>query len=167
MAGPNTHREDVPATRLTAMVETLLSSPSRGNVVAVGVDLADVLEVQRSIDLFGVQYLDRIFTSGEQAQCAESLNQAPHLAARFAAKEATFKVLSVDDAIPPWTSIELGRQPNGSCTLNLSGTAARMALEKGIDGLLVSISHEGGMAIAVVVATSTNEQAELKARALN
>ena len=154
MAGPHTPGTDVPAARLNAMVETLLSSPLRGNVVAVGVDLADVVEVQRSIDLFGTQYLDRIFTSGEQAQSAQSLNQTPHLAARFAAKEATIKVLSVEDAIPPWTSIELRRQPGGNCTLHLTGKAAQMASEKGIDSLLVSISHEGAMAIAVVIATS-------------
>ena len=155
MGGPNTPRKDVPTARLNAMAETLLSSsPPSGNVVAVGVDLADVVEVQRSIDLFGAQYLDRIFTSGEQAQSAESLNQTPHLAARFAAKEATIKVLSVEDAIPPWTSIELRRQPRGNCTLHLTGAAAQMASEKGINGLLVSISHEGAMAIAVVIATS-------------
>jgi holo-[acyl-carrier protein] synthase len=123
--------------------------------------------VQRSIDLFGKQYLDRIFTSLEQAQSAESSNQAPHLAARFAAKEATIKVLSVDDAIPPWTSIELRRHPTGSCTLHLTGEAARMASEKGIDDLLVSISHEGEMAIAVVIATSSAQPEGLNANDMN
>ncbi len=130
----------------------LLCSPPIGNVVAVGVDLAEVSEVQRSIDLFGTQYLDRIFTPGEQAQSAESSDPTPHLAARFAAKEATIKVLSVDDAIPPWTSMELKREPSGGSTLQLTGAAARLALEKGIDSLLVTLSHESDMAIAVVVA---------------
>jgi holo-[acyl-carrier protein] synthase len=157
MAGRKNPQKDDPAARLNAMVDTLLISPATGNVVAVGIDLADVTEVQRSIDLFGAQYLDRIFTSAEQAQSAESSNQAPHLAARFAAKEATIKVLGVDDAIPPWTSIELRRHPGGNCTLHLTGTAARMASERGIDGLLVCISHEGDMAIALVVATASTE----------
>jgi len=132
-----------------------------GNVVAVGVDLAEVSEVQRSIDLFGAQYLDRIFTPGEQAQSAESSDPTPHLAARFAAKEATIKVLSVDDAIPPWTAMELKREPSGGATLHLTGTAARFALEKGIDSLLVSLSHEKDMAIAVVVALTNIERVPL------
>ena len=143
------------------MVESLLSSPPTGNVVAVGVDLAEVSEVQRSIDLFGTQYLDRIFTPGEQAQSAESSDPTPHLAARFAAKEATIKVLSVDDLIPPWTSMELKREPSGGSTLHLTGTAARFALEKGIDSLLVSLSHEKDMAIAVVVALTNIERVPL------
>jgi holo-[acyl-carrier protein] synthase len=140
------------------MVESLLCSPPIGNVVAVGVDLAEVSEVQRSIDLFGAQYLDRIFTPGEQAQSAESSDPTPHLAARFAAKEATIKVLSVDDVIPPWTSMELKREPSGGSTLHLTGTAARFALEKGIDSLLVTLSHESDMAIAVVVALTNIER---------
>jgi len=143
------------------MAESLLCSPSIGNVVAVGVDLADVSEVQRSVDLFGTQYLDRIFTPGEQAQSAESSDPIPHLAARFAAKEATIKVLSVDDAIPPWTSMELKREPSGDSTLHLTGTAAQLAQERGIDRLLVSLSHEGDMAIAMVVALTDRERVPL------
>ena len=146
------------ATHLSEVVESLLCSPTIGNVVAVGVDIAEVSEVQRSIDLFGAQYLDRIFTPGEQAQSAESSDPTPHLAARFAAKEATIKVLSVDDAIPPWTSMELRREPSGGPTLHLTGTAAQFALEKGIDSLLVSLSHESDMAIAVVVALTNTER---------
>jgi holo-[acyl-carrier protein] synthase len=142
---------------LTAMVESLLCSRPVGNVVAVGVDLAEVSEVQRSIDLFGQRYLNRIFTPREQAQSAESSDPTPHLAARFAAKEATIKVLSVDDAIPPWTSMELKREPSGGPTLHLTGAAARLAFEKRIDSLLVSLSHENDMAIAVVIALTNRE----------
>ena len=116
--------------------------------------------MRRSIDNFGAQYLDRIFTRGEQAQCAESFDPTPHFAARFAAKEATIKALAADDPIPPWTSMEVQRQPSGGCTLRLTGRAARIALEKGIDGMLVSLSHEGDMAIAVVVAISNTEHVE-------
>jgi holo-[acyl-carrier protein] synthase len=147
--------------RLSVMLESLLSSPRVGNVVAVGVDLTHVPEVQRSVDVFGSQYLDRIFTPGEQAQSAESSDPTPHLAARFAAKEATIKVLSVEDAIPPWTSIEVRRDACGASTLHLTGTAARFALNRGIDSLLVSLSHESEMAIAVVVALTNTERIPL------
>ena len=166
MTGPQSPRRvQGHATRLSEVVESLLCTPPIGNVVAVGVDLADVSEVRRSIDLFGAKYLDRIFTPGEQAQSAESSDPTPHLAARFAAKEATIKVLSVDDAIPPWTSMELKREPSGVSTLHLTGTAARFALEKGIDSVLVTLSHEKDIAIAVVVALTNTESAQSKLHA--
>ena len=125
-----------------------------GNVVSVGIDLADVSAVRDSIDHFGARYLDRIFTLGEQAQCAESSDPYPHLAARFAAKEATIKALMIDGPIPSWTSIEVQRQSAGYCRVHLTGSAARIAREKGIDALIVSLSHEADMAIAIVVATT-------------
>jgi holo-[acyl-carrier protein] synthase len=166
MAGRQSpRRAQSPAAHLSAMVESLLCTPPIGNVVAVGVDIAEVSEVQRSIDLFGAHYLDRIFTPVEQAQSAESSDPTPHLAARFAAKEATIKVLSVSDAIPPWTSMELRREPSGGSTLHLTGAAARFALEKGIDNLVVSLSHEKDMAIAVVVALTNIERVPLQPRA--
>jgi holo-[acyl-carrier protein] synthase len=133
---------------------TLAFSPPTGNVVAAGIDLASVSAVRGSIDYFGARYLDRIFTPGEQAQCAESSDPTSHLAARFAAKEAAIKALMIDGLIPPWTSIEVQRQPAGDCRLHLTGAAARIADAKGIDELMVSLSHEADMAIAVVIATT-------------
>ena len=109
------------------MNENGLSFLPAGNVVSVGIDLADVSAVRDSIDHFGARYLDRIFTLGEQAQCAESSDPCPHLAARFAAKEATIKALMIDGPIPPWTSIEVQRQSAGYCRVHLTGSADRIA----------------------------------------
>jgi holo-[acyl-carrier protein] synthase len=75
------------------------------------------------------------------------------LAARFAAKEATMKVLRPRDERPDWRTIEVRRDPGGWCELALSGSAARLAHDAAIDSLSVSLSHEAGMANAVVVAT--------------
>ena len=130
--------------------------PQAGNVVAVGIDLTDISAVRESIEHFGAQYLNRLFTPGEQAQCAESSDPVPHLAARFAAKEATIKALMIDGAIPRWTCIEVQREASGRCRMHLTGSAARIAEDKGIDALLVSLSHEGDMAVAIVVATTNN-----------
>lgn len=138
----------------TPHLDALVFSPPAGNVVSVGIDLTEVSAVRESLDRFGVRYLARIFTPAEQARCAESSDPAPHLAARFAAKEATIKALMIDGAIPPWTSMEvLGGNP-GSCRLHLTGSAARIAQERGIDRFMVSLSHEADMAIAIVVATA-------------
>lgn len=126
-----------------------------GHVLAVGLDVASVSAVRRAVETFGDAYLCRIFTPTELADCAISADSAPSLAARFAAKEAVFKVLALDAVQPPWTSIEVVRQPEGSCRLQLTGSAARIAERRGITDLLVSLSHEADLAAAIVVATST------------
>ena len=130
--------------------------PEAGNVVAVGIDLTDISAVRESIERLGAQYLNRLFTPGERAECAESSDPAPHLAARFAAKEATIKALMIDGPIPRWTCIEVQREASGRCRMHLTGSAARIARDKGIEALLVSLSHEADMAVAIVVATTSN-----------
>jgi holo-[acyl-carrier protein] synthase len=130
--------------------------PQTGNVVAVGIDLTEISAVRASIEHFGVQYLDRLFTSAERADCTESLDPAPHFAARFAAKEATIKALMIGGPIPRWTCIEVRREASGRYRMHLTGSAARIATEKGIETLLVSLSHEADMAVAIVVATNGN-----------
>jgi len=119
----------------------------------VGVDLASVGEVEQAVDRFGDQYVRRVYTGHEIDSCAVGGSVAPEgLAARFAAKEAAIKVLRPDHARPDYRSIEVHRHPEGWCELKLSGTAAEMAREAGVHQMALSITHEAGMAAAVVVA---------------
>jgi holo-[acyl-carrier protein] synthase len=122
-------------------------------VVAVGVDLVAVDEVRRAISRFGDRYVRRVFTDHEVA-CSTGLGQvrARHLAARFAAKEATMKALGPTDWLPPWRSIEVWREDGGRCSLRLSGHAAELARRAQLNDFAVSMSHEGNLAAAVVVA---------------
>ena len=125
-----------------------------GNVVAVGVDLTHVSAVRESVRVFGDRYLSRIFTARELADCNTSADPIPRLASRFAAKEATIKALKVEGAQPPWNCMEVWRSPNGWCDeVRLSGSAVGLAGRRGVDRLLVSLSHEGDEAVAMVVAT--------------
>lgn len=123
--------------------------------VRAGVDLVAVEDVRRSIEQFGDRYLERVFTPHERACCTGSpVVVAAGLAARFAAKEAAIKVLEPPEGsgLPDWRSIEVRRRPSGACTLELTGEAARLAGRAGIEELAVSLSHEGAIACAVVVA---------------
>ena len=128
--------------------------PIPGNFVSAGIDLTSVSQVRLSLREFGDKYLQRVFTPTEIADCCASRDPAPHLAARFAAKEATIKALMVEDAHPHWLSIEVRRHPSGWCDIRLSGKAAELAEAKGIDRFAVSLSHEGDLAAAVVVGTT-------------
>jgi holo-[acyl-carrier protein] synthase len=121
--------------------------------VRVGVDLVSIDGVRRALEEFGGRYLVRLFTPHEQDCCPGGpALAAPGLAARFAAKEATIKVLRVSEAQPDWLSMEVRRHDSGWCEIQLSGEAARLAEDAGIKDMAVSLSHEGGMAAAVVVA---------------
>jgi holo-[acyl-carrier protein] synthase len=127
--------------------------------VVVGVDLVAVAEVQESLDTLGERYARRLFTADERRYCAAQRHAAAaSYAARFAAKEATIKLLrpEADDPGLPWIEIEVVRAPGGGTDLALSGAALALARRRKLSGFSVSLSHEAGLAIAVVTATCTS-----------
>jgi holo-[acyl-carrier protein] synthase len=119
----------------------------------LGVDVVSVADVAQAVERFGERYLRRVFTPAEVAYCtAEGRAPAPHLAARFAAKEATFKALGGNGEDPfDWRSIEVLRHADGSSELRLHGEMSRLAGRRGVRHLDVSLSHDGAYAIAVVL----------------
>jgi holo-[acyl-carrier protein] synthase len=126
---------------------------SSGTSIRVGADLVMVDQVAQSIASFGDRYLRRVYTDHEIDSCGGAPSAASAgLAARFAAKEATLKVLRPTDHQPQWRSIEVRRHDGGWCTMSLSGYAAELATRAGLGELAVSLTHEEGIAGAVVVA---------------
>jgi holo-[acyl-carrier protein] synthase len=126
---------------------------SSGTSIRVGADLMMVDQVAQSIACFGDRYLRRVYTDHEIDSCGGAPSAASAgLAARFAAKEAALKVLRPTDHRPQWRSIEVRRHDGGWCTMSLSGYAAELATRAGLGELAVSLTHEEGIAGAVVVA---------------
>ncbi len=122
----------------------------------VGTDLVEIRSVRESVERFGTDYLERVFTPSELTDCTGEAGVDPaRLAARFAAKEATLKVLrpSPDEAVP-WRSIEVVRAPGGWVELELHDAAAALAASAGLTELAVSLTHECDYASATVVAQS-------------
>src|SRR4051812_4886564 len=116
----------------------------------VGVDLVTVAEVADSLARHGDRYLARVYTPAEVADCRTGgAVDATRLAARFAAKEATIKVLREG---VPWSSIEVRRSTAGWVELQLDGRAADIAAKAGLRDFALSVTHEAGLASAVVVA---------------
>ena len=63
-------------------------------VIGLGTDLIEIARIQRSLQRFGAQFLERVYTPGEVAYCERKRrNAAESFAARFAAKEAAAKAL--------------------------------------------------------------------------
>jgi len=83
----------------------------------------------------------------EQRQCR---GRAESLAARFAAKEATFKMLGRRFG---WREIEVRRQPSGKPILAFHGRAKERADRLRVKECSVSLSHSRGNAVAIVVAS--------------
>lgn len=126
---------------------------STGTAIRVGTDVVAVHQVADSVARFGTRYLQRVYTEHEISSCTGSTPvRAASLAARFAAKEATIKVLRPVGHQPDWRSVEVRRDSGGWCTMALSGHAAALADQAGIADLAVSLTHEGDVAAAVVVA---------------
>ena len=120
----------------------------------VGFDLVSVAAVDGELRASTRdRYLARVYTEREVAECTTGGTvSAERLAARFAAKEATIKVLPASTVGFSFREIEAVRAPSGRVDIELTGTAAELADAAGIIALSVSLTHEAGMAGAVVVA---------------
>jgi holo-[acyl-carrier protein] synthase len=121
-------------------------------MLAVGVDLIEVVRIQASIARYGNRFLSRIFTDTELAHCQ---GQAHQLAARFAAKEAVSKALGVGiqhaDGVG-WHEMEIVADARGKPIVRLTGRAEQRARAIGLHELALSLSHTREHAIAMVVA---------------
>jgi holo-[acyl-carrier protein] synthase len=113
----------------------------------VGCDLTEVEAVRTSIATFGERYLGRIYSADERRQTGEAPER---LAARFAAKEAVLKLLGVDALSV--VDVEILSAPSGAPYVRLSDGALASAGVQGIGEIAVSLSHEGGMAMATAFA---------------
>jgi holo-[acyl-carrier protein] synthase len=120
-------------------------------VLGLGFDLARVSGIAESIRLFGRRFTDRVFTEHEIDYALSGTGQcAERLAARFAAKEAVIKALGLAEAGVGWRDIEVAKQRDGACAVVLHGEARRIADAMGVRRILLSLSHDGDCAGAVV-----------------
>lgn len=115
----------------------------------VGMDLVDTDDVRESLEAHGDQYLERVFTELEARQCGRD---ARLLAGRFAAKEATMKLLIEADQPLPWRSIGIHVRSDGGLGIDLTGAAATIASRRGFRLLSVSVTHWRSSVAAIVFA---------------
>ncbi len=119
----------------------------------VGLDLVEISQLQYSIRTFGDAFTHRLFTRGELDYSLGAADMtAPRLAARFAAKEALIKALQLSEAGVSWRDIEVIKLDGGDCRMELHGRVAQLGEEMGLAGLMLSLSHDGDYAGAVVSA---------------
>jgi len=121
-------------------------------VAGIGTDLSRASRFTKFLAAGKQGVLERLFTSAERNYALSMRNPAPHLAARFAAKEAFLKALGLGlrDGIA-WQDMEVVRNELGAPSLSLVGRAAEIARERGITAIHLSYSHDGDYSVATVV----------------
>jgi holo-[acyl-carrier protein] synthase len=121
-------------------------------IVGIGID---VVPVQRFAEALERRpgLADRLFTPAEQVTASGGPRTAESLAGRFAAKEALAKALGSPGGML-WTDAEVRTDPRGRPFFELTGTVAATADAQQIASVHVSLSHDGGIASAVVVCES-------------
>jgi len=121
--------------------------------IAHGIDLVDFPRIEKMMQHHGDRFLNRIFTSNEQAYAQANKNRVEKLAGRFAAKEAILKLLGTGwRGKIAWTEIEVTNDPMGRPEVTLSGEVKKIADKLGIKQISVSITHTANFAIASAVA---------------
>lgn len=121
-------------------------------ILGVGVDIIEVDRIVAALERRGSRFLQRVFAPEEAAVCSSRKQRGPCFAARFAAKEAAMKALGCGWGPVGWTDIVVQRAADGRPTLRLEGAAARLAKEKGVEVIHISLSHVAATAVAYAVA---------------
>jgi len=114
-------------------------------IIGIGIDVVDIGRFARALTR-EPRLAERLFADCEREQKIESL------AARFAAKEAAIKALGgVGDGFS-WRDVIVQKNEVGAPQLVVTGTMSQRATALGVNRWHLSLSHDAGLAIAMVVA---------------
>jgi len=118
-------------------------------IVGLGIDVCSIDRMRRALERHGDRFFARICSPAERADLT-GRDQATALAGRFAVKEAFAKALDGARGVG-WHEVQVRRAASGRPVLELSGNAITTVERFGTDTWHVSITHDAGIAVAVVV----------------
>jgi holo-[acyl-carrier protein] synthase len=122
-------------------------------IVGLGIDVCSIERMRRALTRHGDRFFSRICTETERGDLM-GRDVATALAGRFAVKEAFAKALDGARGVG-WHEVQVRRLPSGRPVLELSGNAVTMVKTFGADAWHVSITHDAGVAVAVVILEGT------------
>ncbi|CAL9479585.1 MULTISPECIES: holo-ACP synthase [unclassified Streptomyces] len=120
------------------------------SIIGVGIDVAEIDRFAAALERTP-GLAQRLFRDSELLLPGGQRRGIASLAARFAAKEAVAKALGAPPGLH-WTDAEVYVEDSGQPRLRVTGTVAARAAELGVQSWHVSLSHDAGVASAVVVA---------------
>jgi holo-[acyl-carrier protein] synthase len=119
-------------------------------ILGLGIDVASIERMRAVLDRHGDRMWTRILTPIEQKALEQRRDRATALAGRWAAKEAAVKAF-LGKAGAIWHDFEVRRSAAGAPEMFFRGRAAVTAQRLGVVRAFVSITHDAGVAAAVVV----------------
>lgn len=119
-------------------------------IFGIGIDIVQVDRIEKNIE--NPNFLKKIYTEEEQNYLSEKHFNPQTAAGLFAAKEAVSKALGTGILGFNITDIEIIRDEFGKPEIFLHNNALEISLEKGIDKINITISHEKDYAVAFAVA---------------
>ncbi|SEL07172.1 holo-ACP synthase [Streptacidiphilus jiangxiensis] len=119
-------------------------------IIGVGIDVAEISRFEAALERTPAM-ADRLFTADELLLPSGERRGIASLAARFAAKEAVAKALGAPGNLE-WTDAEVRTESTGRPVLTVRGTVAECAARLGVKTWHLSLSHDAGVASAVVIA---------------
>ena len=121
-------------------------------IIGTGIDIVEIARFRKIIARAGERFLMRVFTLNEQQFCLTRKDPAPHLAVRFAAKEAVFKALGTGwTESVTWLNVEVQRQEQGAPSILLHGATSEVAASKGVRRIHLSLTHTDNWAAATAI----------------
>ncbi|MEY4166781.1 MAG: holo-ACP synthase [Blastocatellia bacterium] len=122
-------------------------------IIGIGTDIVDIHRIERSLELLGDRFRDRIFTPGEILYSERHLRSGEKYAARFAAKEAARKAFGAVTSILgiAWKDVEIISSTGGAPQLQFHGAALELAIRLDVRRSHVSLSHANEQAVAFVI----------------
>src|SRR5688572_1072168 len=121
-------------------------------ILGTGIDIIEVARIRSALERFGDRFLRRILRPDEVSYCFLYKSSAPHVAARFAAKEAISKAFGTGIGRHlAWQDMEIKREESGRPFVVLHGAGLKLLAERGGKVIHVSLSHTENYAAAVAI----------------
>jgi holo-[acyl-carrier protein] synthase len=128
-------------------METIESSDSM--IEGIGVDVVEIHRIEEVINTWGNHFLNKVFTETELAYASSKVNPIPHIAARFAVKEAVAKALTTGwSGGFRWKDVEVQNDESGKPSVIVYGKVKEI-----LNGsrIMVSLSHSDTVVVAFAV----------------
>ena len=127
-------------------------------IIGIGIDLVKTERIKDAAEKWKTRFLNRVFTPEERKSAAAKKSPYPHLAGRFAAKEAVLKALGIGmSAGISWKEISVvtepsgGRPSSGQPRVRVRGRIKTLMDRRGVKEIQISISHDSEYSIAQVM----------------
>ncbi|MBB6218797.1 phosphopantetheine--protein transferase-like protein [Anaerosolibacter carboniphilus] len=120
-------------------------------IKGIGIDIIEIERIVQAINRNN-KFLERIFTDKEIAYFKSANGSQSSIAGNFAAKEAVVKAIGTGIRGFKWRDIEVERDSLGKPSIQLYNQARDIVGERGIDEILITISHSRDYAVAQAIA---------------